>query len=152
MVSPNLMCLALLLLLGGCAGEEYYRAVTARYAADRARYQRQAQTPLVDFSWTDADGVARRMVVNLPPGCSGAGRPLPRVPAPWEGWYRFYDRTLATGERFLPWLLWRGDESHTSQDTTYTLGDHSFVLQTPGDGSAIELHKDLSTVTTTEAP
>lgn len=140
--AAGMLCI---LLLAGCASDAYYKAIQKQYEARMAG--QGAVKPLVDMSWTDVDGNSHHMTVNLPPGYGAMQRQEPRIPAPWEGWFRFYDRTLTSGERFLPWFLSGREEHHSSQDTTYTLGDNSFVLQTPGDGSSIDLRKDNSTIT-----
>ncbi len=143
------------LVLPGCATEAYYNAAQADLAlklakvkARAAAQQKARERPLVDFSWTDQYGVDHKMVVNqpapiyLPPP---AMEPQRQLAAPWEGGYLFFDRTLSTVERFLPWILGGGntrDSGNTSY--SYQFGDGAYFQQSR-DYSPVSLTQDSST-------
>ena len=124
-------------LLTGCSSKEYYQALEAQYKAFDPSKQQAVQ--LVNHSWTETDSTSHTLIVNQP-RCSGDQPKIVPIPAPWQGAYKFYDHTLGTAERFLPWLaiLSGGGGGRSDSSTTYTMGNNSTVVTTQGDSSPVD--------------
>ena len=89
---------------------------------------------LVNHTWTEPGGTTHTLIVNQPQYGGASGSQVAAIPAPWEGAYRFYDRTLGAAERWLPFLALMRNSS-SSQSTIYNIGGDGTVVSrgiTPG--------------------
>lgn len=135
-----IILLSLGLGLTGCATDAYYGAIRAKYENPP-----DAPQPLVDHSWTDAAGGSHSLTVHQP--VCGQSRNEDRIPAPWDGAYKFFDRSLGTAERFFPWLMFLGGD-RGSRASSSVGGDGTSI--TTGDGATVTI--DSSSSSTTMAP
>ena len=124
------------LLFTGCTSKEYYEAVKAQY--DAVKRVESKPVELVNHTWTETDGTTHTLIINQP-ACGSQQIELPHIPAPGEIGFKYFDRTLGTMERVLPWLaILTGGGSRSDSSTTYNMGDHSTVVTTRGESSPID--------------
>ncbi len=151
-----------LVLLTGCASDAYYQSLTAQFDAQvkeyelrQARLEKEQAMPLVDHRWTDIEGNTHSIVVNQPVVQLQDDRQRPqfKIPAPWEGWFSIFDRTLSFGERMLPsylsFLALDNDEDSSGDTNIYNSGkDNNFML-TDGNYNSPDMMQDYSVTQTT---
>jgi len=141
------------LLLTGCANDGYYAALAEQYKGmcedarlEREFRQKALETPLVSHTWTDTDGNQHSITVNQPyiQQQSETEQKQFHVPAPWEGAYMFYNRTLGSVEKYVPLLDLFTDGSQHNNNTTYDFAGDGYVLEVSGSQSSIDFNKDVT--------
>lgn len=129
--------LSLGLLLSGCASDAYYSAVAEQ---QKAKYNRPAPPPLVHHTWVDSGGKQQTLTVNQP-ACAVQEK-TDVIPAPGQVAFQFYDRTLSTVERNLPWFMFFSG-GRSNGGTTYQAGGDITTIETTGDSSDVDIQRDI---------
>ncbi len=154
----SLLFVIVLALLSGCASDEYYKSLTAQFnlqmkqlELDEKRLAKQKSVPLVNHSWVDIDGNTHSLIVNQPAGNNQVKqqKPVFQIPSPWEGTFKFFDRTLSTAERIFPFAYSaKKSGNNKSYNNIYNLGDNNKFQNTAGNNSPTDMLRDNSQRTT----